>query len=58
MTTSKVVLAAQRYEEAEKARQGAADDLKADSAAALAGGEDEERVADAIGRSLDDVKEL
>ncbi|MBY8879632.1 hypothetical protein [Actinacidiphila acidipaludis] len=58
MTTSKVVLAAQRYEEAEQARQAAADDLKAESAAALASGEGEEEVADAIGRSLDDVKEL
>ncbi|SEN15421.1 hypothetical protein [Actinacidiphila rubida] len=58
MTTSKVALAAQRYEEAEKARQAAANDLKAESAAALAGGEDEEKVAEAMHCSLEEVKQL
>ncbi|SEF51206.1 hypothetical protein SAMN05216223_101176 [Actinacidiphila yanglinensis] len=58
MTTSKVVLAAQRYEAAERARQAAADDLKAESAAALADNEQEEDVQEAIGRPLDEVKNL
>jgi hypothetical protein len=58
MATSKVVLAAQRYEAAERARQAAADDLKAESAAALAECEDEEDVSKAIGRPLEEVKKL
>lgn len=56
--TPKLALAAQRYDDAEDAREAAADDLKAESAAALAQGVDEDEVAEAIGRPLEDLHRL
>ncbi|MYS20088.1 MULTISPECIES: hypothetical protein [unclassified Streptomyces] len=51
MDTAKVELAAQRYEEAEGARRAAADDLRAEVAAALAQGADPREIEDAAGLS-------
>ncbi|MYS23619.1 MULTISPECIES: hypothetical protein [unclassified Streptomyces] len=58
MDTPKLALAAKRYDDAEDAREAAADDLRAESAAALAQGADEEELAETIGRPLEDLHKL
>ncbi|WP_327290194.1 hypothetical protein [Streptomyces sp. NBC_01198] len=58
MDTPKLALAAQRYDDAEDAREAAAEDLRAESAAALAQGADENELAETIGRPLADLPKL
>lgn len=56
--TPKLILAAQRYEDAEEARAAAAEDLRAESAAALAHGTQEQEVAEITGIPMEDLQQL
>ncbi|WP_433894281.1 hypothetical protein [Streptomyces sp. CA-111067] len=58
MNEPKLILAAQRYEDAEEAREAAAEDLRAESAAALAHGTAEKQVAEITGIPLEDLRQL
>ncbi|WP_405577289.1 hypothetical protein [Streptomyces sp. NBC_01190] len=58
MDTAKLSLAAQRYEEAEGALEAAAEDLKAESASALAQGAEEREIVEAVGRTPDELRDL
>lgn len=58
MDTPKLILAAQRYEDAEEAREAAAEDLRAESAAAMAHGTGVHEVADITGIPLEDLQQL
>ncbi|MEE4540421.1 hypothetical protein V2S66_00370 [Streptomyces sp. V4-01] len=58
MDTAKLELAAQRYAEAEDAREAAATDLRAESAAAQAQGADEVQVAQATGIPVEELRDL
>jgi hypothetical protein len=54
----KLTLAAQRYQDAEETREAAAEDLRAESAAAPAQGAGEEQVAELTGIPLEDLRHL
>jgi hypothetical protein len=56
--TAKLELAAQRLSDAEEAMEAAAADVKAESAAVLAAGGSKDDVAEAAGRSPEELREL
>ncbi|WP_177246494.1 hypothetical protein [Actinacidiphila alni] len=58
MNTAKLELAAQRLADAEEAREAAAADVKAESAAVLAAGGTEDDIVDATERSADELRQL